>query len=361
MCLLVFIDIHLGTGKVLFWEASVVRMALVRTSAGVDPEGGEAMIGNGGTSLSDETFDDAVASLAPDSPLRDSCQYVVSSPGKRFRAAVLADAAKYGGRASNELVQQAAVAIELFHSATLAHDDVVDDGQLRRGKAAVGAHSGNLAASFTGGWLFARAVELIADVGDEAAVRFAETASTVCEGEMLETGDLHDVNRTHERYLAVIRAKTASLIAFAAWLGTEVGGASPEYAKELEQYGEALGMAFQISDDILDLVADPEKTGKTPGSDLRQGVYTLPVIYAFDEDRSLRDDLLRGPEEYELPLLVERIRGTGALDAALVDCTSWIEKARSSLPGIEPRSDHEQRLVSLADSVVERVAEMSPS
>jgi heptaprenyl diphosphate synthase len=319
------------------------------------------VIGKGTALASGGELADAVASLRGDSPLRDSCHYVVSTPGKRFRSAVLVDAARYGNRATDRLVEQAAVAIELFHSATLAHDDVVDNGQLRRGKLAVGTHAGNLAASLTGGWLFARAVELIADLGDEASIRFAETASTVCEGEMLETEDLHDVDRTHERYLTVIGAKTASLIAFAAWLGAKAGGAEQGRASELERYGEAMGMAFQISDDILDLVADPESTGKTPGSDLRQGVYTLPVIYALDADQSIREALLRGPEEHELPALVERIRRTGALEAAFADCTNWIEEAHSSLPGIEPCPDHEQRLASLASSVLGRAAEMTQS
>lgn len=316
------------------------------------------MIGNGATSLSDEEFLQAVATLADDSPLWASCNYIASTPGKLFRAAVLADAARYGSRPDDPLVKQSAIAVELFHAATLAHDDVVDDGQLRRGKAAIGAQSGNLAASLAGGWLFARAIELIAEVGDDAAAHFAQTASVVCEGEMFETLDLHDVERTAERYLAVIYGKTASLIAFAAWLGAKAGGAEAEVLEGLESYGEAVGMAFQIADDILDLVADPETTGKTPGIDLRQGVYTLPVIYALERDPSLREVLLRRPEEHELPALVDRIRATGGIEAAFADCMDWIERAHSSLPSIEPRPDHEERLVSLAGAVAGRVEEM---
>ncbi len=301
---------------------------------------------------------EAVGSLSETSPLRESCEYVASTPGKRFRASVLFAAAEYGETLDWDLVKQSAVAVELFHAATLAHDDVVDDGQLRRGKPSIGAHSGNLAASLSGGWLFARAVELIADAGEEATVQFGKTAAKVCEGEMLEARDLYDADRSRARYQEAIEAKTASLIGFAAWLGATVGGAEPETVSKLEQYGDAVGMAFQIADDVLDLIGDPEVTGKTAGSDLRQGVYTLPVIYALEADPSLRSVLVSGPEQHELPALVERVRALGAVEAALGDCTEWIERAHSFLPGAELRPGSEERLVSLAGAVSERVEGM---
>jgi heptaprenyl diphosphate synthase len=296
-------------------------------------------------------------SLGVDSPLHDSCHYVVSTPGKRFRASLLHTAACYGPHPDDPAIGSAAVAVELFHAATLAHDDVVDDGQLRRGKATIGAHAGSFAASLAGGWLFARAVELLAAAGHDAIARFSETTAVVCEGEMLETRELFDVDRSRERYLAAIRAKTASLIAFASWLGAHLGGAEPELAARLERYGDAVGMAFQIADDLLDLVADPERTGKTPGSDLRQGVYTLPTIYALETDTVLRDGLLEGPEAYELPPLVERIRAGGAIEAALADCDAWIERALAALPPAPSAPEHEERLISLAHGVRERLVE----
>jgi heptaprenyl diphosphate synthase len=301
----------------------------------------------------------ALASLTDDSPLWSSCDYIVSTPGKRFRASVVESAAQYGEQPDHSLVTQSAIAIELFHAATLAHDDVVDDGQLRRGRATIGAHSGNLAASLTGGWLFARAAELIADVDADAITQFAEATSAVCEGEMIESRDLLDVDRTHDRYLTVIEAKTARLIAFASWLGAKVGGAGPEVVERLERYGKAVGIAFQIADDVLDLVADPASTGKTPGNDLRQGVYTLPTIYALEVDPVLRDSLLSGPEEDELPELVERIRETGAIDAALVECRAWIEQAVEALPQSDSPAEHEQQLLSLAGAVGARAEEMA--
>jgi heptaprenyl diphosphate synthase len=314
---------------------------------------------NGQSANTDGELEVALAPLTGDSPLAASCRYIVSTPGKQFRAAVLEGAAGYGERTADPLIRQSAIAIELFHAATLAHDDVVDDGRLRRGKETIGAHAGNLAASLSGGWLFARAAEMIAAAGEEASILFAEAAAVVCEGEMWESRDLHDVDRTCERYLAVIGAKTAKLIAFSGWLGAAVSGAPADTRERLESYGEAIGMAFQIADDIIDLVGDPAQTGKTPGNDLRQGVYALPTIYALREDACLRDSLLHGPEENDLPELVERIRATGAVERALEECRDWIERAAEALPSNAPAGAHERRLRSLADTVGARAKAMT--
>lgn len=316
------------------------------------------MFNENGISFDGVDVEGAVSTLAPDSPLLESCRYVASSPGKRFRAAMLFDAARYGPESSNSLVLQAAVAVELFHAATLAHDDVVDDGQLRRGRPTIGAHAGNLAASLSGGWLFARAVELIADLGGKAAAGFAETAAIVCEGEMLESLDLHDPERSEERYLEVIYAKTASLMSFASWLGGVVAGAGQEQLEGLEEYGRSVGMAFQIADDILDLLADAAVTGKTPGSDLRQGVYTLPVIRALQLDPSLRLQLVGGPEGRQVEMLVDQIRATGAVDSALASCREWVAAAESALPAEDAATEHHARLVSLAGSVLVRAEDL---
>ncbi len=317
------------------------------------------MIRDDSATSTDEELRIALASLPADSPLLSSCDYVLSTPGKRFRAALVSDAAGYGPRPDDPLVGRMAIAIELFHSATLAHDDVVDDGRLRRGKPTIGAHAGNLAASLTGGWLFARAVELIAAAGAEATARFAETAAIVCEGEMLEARDLHNVDRSREGYLEAIEAKTARLIAFAAWLGAEAGGAGAEQKQRLERYGESVGIAFQIADDILDLLADPQVSGKTPGSDLRQGTFTLPVILAFERDPTIRTALLHGVEEDELPELVDRIADSGAIEAALEACEEWIERARDALPIADPGDGRRERLLALAGTVAGRVEEMA--
>jgi heptaprenyl diphosphate synthase len=313
----------------------------------------------GAGSVSQEVWESEIAlgSLSGDSPLSASCNYLVSNPGKRFRAAVLENAAQYGDEAQDPMVKRMAVAIELFHGATLAHDDVVDNGKLRRGRETIGAHSGNLAAGLSGGWLFARAGELIAEAGAEPVSRFAETASIVCEGEMLESRCLYDVDRSRNDYLAAIEAKTARLIAYAGWLGATVGGAGPETAERLERYGEAVGMAFQIADDILDLLGDQASTGKTEGSDLRGGIYTLPTIHAMGMDSRVRDLLLRWPEENERPQLVEWICDTGAVEISLAECHRWLDQAIDALPHGDPPAAHEESLVSLARSVAIRAEE----
>jgi heptaprenyl diphosphate synthase len=304
------------------------------------------------TALTDDELETALDSLSADSPLNDGCRYIIAGRSKRIRSTILIGAAQFGSRSDSPLVRQSAVAVELFHAATLAHDDVVDDGQLRRGKPAVGAQSGNLTAGFAGGWLFTRAIELIADVGDEAPARLAATASMLCEGEMLEIRDLHNVDRTLDRYLVAIGAKTASLFSFAAWLGATAGDVPRGEVDQLADFGEAVGIAFQIADDIMDLVADDAATGKTPGNDLRQGVYTLPVLYALQRDPSLRDALLHEPEAKELPLIVNRICQTGVLEAAFTYCTRWIERAHSLLPRSMSNSGQEVWLGQLADSVL---------
>jgi geranylgeranyl pyrophosphate synthase len=309
-------------------------------------------------SIDSEDLEIALGALASDSPLWSSCDYIASNPGKRFRAAVLECAARYGERPDDPLVRRCAVAIELFHAATLAHDDVIDSGDLRRGRKTIGAHAGNLAASLSGGWLFARSGELVAAGGAEVTTRFAATTSVVCEGEMLESRDLYDVHRSRDAYLAAIEAKTARLIAFAAWLGATVGGAGPVVAERLERYGLAVGMAFQIADDILDLLADPVATGKTKGSDLRGGVYTLPTIHAVAVDEELCERLEAGVEEADCEELVERIRATGAVEKSLAESSEWIDRALDALPQAIPPAAHEQQLLSLARGVGARAEEM---
>jgi len=315
-------------------------------------------LANRGTTADPTEIEIALGSLSTENRLWSGCNYVVSNPGKRFRAAVLESAASYGQCPDAALVRRCAVAIELFHAATLAHDDVVDDDDLRRGRPTVAAHSGNLSAGLVGGWLFARSGELIVAGGREVASRFADTTSLVCEGEMLEARSLYDLDRDRDAYLATIEAKTAVLISFSAWLGATVGGAGPEVAERLERYGLAVGMAFQIADDILDLLADPGTTGKTKGSDLRGGVYTLPTIHAMAVDLGLRDLLAAGIEEDDLEALVDRIRDTGAIEVALAETTARIDEALEALPLADPPAAHEAHLASLARAVSARLDEM---
>jgi heptaprenyl diphosphate synthase len=174
---------------------------------------------------------------------------------------------------------------------------------------------------------------------------------------MLEMRDFYDVDRTRERYLAAIDAKTASLIAFAAWLGAHLAGATRDEQARLERYGGVLGRAFQLADDILDLVGNAEQTGKIPGADLRQGIYTLPVIEAVGSDEGLRERLLEGVESHELPPLVERIRVGGAVEMALEECNAWIDEAIAILPRPAAPTECEPPLVELSEGLRARLPE----
>ena len=248
--------------------------------------------------------------------LLDACRYVVLGQGKQLRGRLLRAAADLGERADEAAVQRAAVAVELFHSGTLAHDDIMDDATLRRGRATVGAAYGSSLAVLSGGWLFARAALLLSEcaLGDESIVgRFAQTACDVCAGQMLEITELFNPDRSHDSYLTAVYGKTASVFAFAAYVGARLGGAETAIADELGEYGRLFGAAFQIADDVLDLIGDPEKTGKTTRLDLVHGVYTLPVICAIEECPDLRDALLLRSEAEDIPRIVALIRESGGL------------------------------------------------
>jgi heptaprenyl diphosphate synthase len=277
--------------------------------------------------------------------LTDPCLYAVSQAGKRLRSRLVLEASRAGADGDPNLdaaawvgglcreearvrIHAAARAVELLHVATLAHDDVIDDGQLRRGQASLDRRHGGFAAAHGGAWLFGTAVELAAECGEEAVRLLAGAACELCDGEMLETQDLYNTGRSEERCLAAIAGKTASLFSLSARLGGMVGGAPAGVCSELGRYGQLLGMAFQLADDLLDMIADGD-TGKGHGEDLRHGVYTLPVIYAIEADRSLHGALAGELEEEEVELLIGRVHETGGFERARAICADYREAARA--------------------------------
>ncbi len=248
--------------------------------------------------------------------LLEACRYVTLGNGKQLRGRLLRAAADLGGQAESESLARAAVAVELFHSGTLAHDDIIDDASVRRGRPTVATEFGSALAVLSGGWLFARAALLLSECAfeEESIVgRFAETACEVCDGQMVEIKELFNPDRSRASYLAAAYGKTASVFAFAAYVGARLGGVSPEAAEELGDYGRHFGAAFQIADDVLDLLGDVESTGKTTRLDLLHGVYTLPVICAMEEHPELRDNLLGGSEQTDVSRVVELVRDSGGL------------------------------------------------
>ncbi|WP_370276119.1 polyprenyl synthetase family protein [Georgenia sp. SYP-B2076] len=262
--------------------------------------------------------------------------HLAAAGGKRLRPLLTLLTAELGG-GSNEQVLRAAVAVELTHLATLYHDDVMDSAPVRRGAPAAHEVWGNSVAILTGDLLFARASQLVASLGAHAVLVHAETFERLCLGQLHETLGAADGEDPVEHYLGVLADKTGSLIAASARYGATFSGASDEVAEILARYGEKVGVAFQLADDVIDLSADAATTGKTPGTDLREGVDTMPVLLlrqraaagTLDDDGAavlgrlgadLRsDDALRsvvtGLRNHEVVAQARELAGTWAADA----------------------------------------------
>ena len=213
------------------------------------------------------------AARAEDALLAEASRHLIDAGGKRFRATLVLLAAQFGDPADERIVP-AAVAIELTHLATLYHDDVMDEAPVRRGHESANSRWSNMIAILTGDFLFARASRILADLGDEAIRIQAETFSQLVSGQIAETIGPGPGADPLEHYLRVVRDKTASLIATAGRFGAMFSDAPAEVVKRITPACHALGVAFQLSDDILDVASESEQSGKTPGTDLREGVRT---------------------------------------------------------------------------------------
>jgi heptaprenyl diphosphate synthase len=226
-------------------------------------------------------LEDAVRSEA--AFVTEACRHLLHAGGKRFRPLLVLLAAEVGneqGTADPEAVLTAACVVELTHLASLYHDDVMDEAELRRGADTAHSRWGNHVAILTGDFLFSKSSELTAELGADAVRIQAQTFTRLVEGQILETVAPQAGEDPLEHYLDVVAGKTGSLIATSARYGARFGGATPEVEEALTAYGEIVGSAFQLSDDILDIASDSVESGKTPGTDLREGVPTLPVLMA---------------------------------------------------------------------------------
>jgi len=213
--------------------------------------------------------------------ITEACRHLMRAGGKRFRPLLVLLAAELGaecGAGDAEEVLTAACVVELTHLASLYHDDVMDEAALRRGAESANARWDNHVAILTGDFLFSKSSELTASLGADAVRIQAETFTRLVEGQILET--VQPTSDPLEHYLRVVAGKTGSLIATSARYGARFSGASAEVEAALTAYGERVGVAFQLSDDILDIGSEAETSGKTPGTDLREGVPTLPVLMA---------------------------------------------------------------------------------
>ncbi len=210
----------------------------------------------------------------------EAASHLLDAGGKRFRPLLVLLAAEAGRHPDAPEVLTAACIVEITHVGSLYHDDVMDEADLRRGAVSANARYDNLVAILTGDFLFAKSSELTAELGPDAVRIQAETFTRLVEGQILETVPPEPGSDPLAHYLEVVAGKTGSLIATSARYGARFGGASSEVEEALAAYGEIVGSAFQLSDDILDIASDAGESGKTPGTDLREGVPTLPVMLA---------------------------------------------------------------------------------
>ncbi|MGH3509792.1 MAG: polyprenyl synthetase family protein [Nocardioidaceae bacterium] len=212
--------------------------------------------------------------------ITDAARHLMHAGGKRFRPLLVLLAAECGERPDADGVITSACVVELTHLASLYHDDVMDEAVLRRGAESANARWDNLVAILTGDFLFSKSSELTARLGPDAVRIQAETFTRLVEGQILETLGPQADDDPLEHYLRVVAGKTGSLIATSARYGARFAGAPRDVEEALTAYGERIGTAFQLSDDILDVASDSDESGKTPGTDLREGVPTLPVLLA---------------------------------------------------------------------------------
>jgi geranylgeranyl pyrophosphate synthase len=255
---------------------------------------------------------------------------------------------------SPELVR-AATAVELLHMATLVHDDVLDRADLRRGRPTVFSQGGRLAASATGDLLFSRAFAELASTGSAEAVRALSEASTaLARGELMQRADAWSADVAPERYLERCRLKTASLFCASCRLGALFGG-RPAMADALGRFGEHVGLAFQMLDDVLDVSGPPERTGKPRGADLLDGTVTLPLVLARESDPQLRR-LNPRLNAAEAERVCDRIAATGALERAREEALTYVAEAKRSLDALDLPAQRREALRLVADGVVERYA-----
>jgi len=296
---------------------------------------------------------------SPVAMIPDLSGYIVAAGGKRLRPMVTLAAAHCAGGAT-EATHLLAAAVEFIHTATLLHDDVVDESDLRRGKPAAKAVWGNSASILVGDFLFARAFTLMVETGSIDILGILSNASTViAEGEVHQLAAQGRPDLPTEEYLTIIEAKTAALFESAARAGALSAGGE-DAAEALAAYGKNLGLAFQIVDDALDYGGTTSVIGKSVGDDFREGKLTLPVIIArrrgSDEDREFWDRamVVKTQREGDLARAIALIRSTGAAEATAQEAVAYAELAKSALLKL-PESPHRSALADLADFCVARV------
>ena len=296
--------------------------------------------------------------LYSDVPLvRQVAEYIIAGGGKRMRPALLllsSGAVAYPGRQHLEL----AAVVEFIHTATLLHDDVVDESALRRGRDTANTEFGNAASVLVGDFLYSRAFQMMLAVDDMRVMAvLAEATNTIAEGEVLQLLNMHNADTDEARYLEVVRRKTAKLFEAATRLGAILGRAEDEIEEGLALYGMHVGTAFQLIDDVLDYSGELHEMGKNLGDDLNEGKPTLPLIYAMKNGTPQQAEVIRRAIEQgglnELDAVMAAIRDTGALDYAKGQAKAEAQAACEAISHL-PDSKYKESLLQLADFSVTR-------
>ena len=284
-------------------------------------------------------------------------RYIISAGGKRLRPALLLLVSGALGYQGPQRFNLAAV-VEFIHTATLLHDDVVDDSTLRRGRATANEMFGNPASVLVGDFLYSRAFQMMLDARDMRVMEIlAEATNVIAEGEVLQLMNMHDASLDEEGYLRVIRSKTAKLFEASTRLAAVLAGSPPEVEQACADYGQALGTAFQVIDDVLDYDGDAAEMGKNLGDDLREGKSTLPLIAAMERAAPAQRNLIRGAIEQGsvdgLDTIVDIVRETGALEVARRAAAAEAQRAIDCL-ALLPRNAYSEGLLQLASSLLDR-------
>ncbi|MEW6059268.1 MAG: polyprenyl synthetase family protein [Actinomycetota bacterium] len=288
--------------------------------------------------------------------LGETAAYLLAAGGKRFRPMLILLSGYFGDPADPRLIP-GSVVIELVHVATLYHDDVIDEADSRHAVPSANARWSNTVAILTGDYLFARASEIAAELGTDVCALLARTIATLCDGQIREVEAAGRLTQTEQAYREIIRRKTGALIAASCRLGGMLSGAPAPFVEVLEEFGEALGMAFQLSDDIMDITSTQLELGKEPGVDMKEGVYTLPVLHAL-ATAGQRDELARllaagPPAEERLDRALEIVRAGDSLAHAKAAVAAEVRRA-TDLARQLPDNVSRGALVTLAEFLATR-------
>ncbi len=289
--------------------------------------------------------------------VNETSRHLIVAGGKRLRPVLTLLAANYGNTGERQVIE-AAVVCELTHLATLYHDDVMDEAPLRRGVESANERWGNAIAILTGDYLFAKASDLLADLGPEAVRLQARTFERLVIGQIRETQGPQNGADPLEHYISVIADKTGSLFGTSIRFGALLSGASPQIVEALTTFGEEIGLAFQLADDVIDIASQTNESGKTPGTDLREGVPTLVTLLVQKANRPEDQKLitsLAGPisDEHEVTEVLNALRSHPALDEARTIALQYAENSRKLLSSL-PVNETTSAFLTLCDSLVTR-------